>query len=352
MGVMDTEPLPELVAKDEALRRFYAARPVLVTGGLGFIGSNVVRALVTLGAQVTVVDDLRPNYGGNRFNLAGVDDRVTLHELDIGDEKAMRPIVRGFDCVFNLVGQVSHVDSMENPWGDLYTNVTSHIGLLEALRRTDTKPKIVFAGTRGQYGRPSERPVSESARIAPIDVNGINKHAGESYHFVYAHSYGMRATSLRLTNTYGPRHTMKTARQGVFAWFLRQALDGQEIRLFGGGEQLRDWNYVSDVVAALLMAMVSPATDGEVFNLGSESPASLKTVAEMLVRHAKSGSVKLVPYPEHLKSIEIGDYIGDYRKLQRTIGWEPKVSLEDGVASSVAYYAAHRDRYWDREVYP
>jgi nucleoside-diphosphate-sugar epimerase len=264
----------------------------------------------------------------------------------------MRPVVRGFDCIFNLVGQVSHVDSMENPWGDLYTNVTSHIGLLEACRRTDCRPKIVFAGTRGQYGRPSERPVSESARIAPIDVNGINKHAGESYHFVYAQAYGMRATSLRLTNTYGPRHTMKTARQGVFAWFLRQALDGQEIRLFGGGDQLRDWNHVNDVVAALLMAMSSPATDGEVFNLGSKAPASLKTVAELLVRHAQSGSVKLVPYPEHLKSIEIGDYIGDYGKLQRVLGWEPRVALENGIAATVAYYQAHRDHYWQREVYP
>jgi UDP-glucose 4-epimerase len=349
---MQPEPLPELVAKDPALQRWYAGRPVLVTGGLGFIGSNVARALVQLGAEVTVVDDLRPNYGGNRFNLAGVEERVQLVELDIGDEKAMRPVVRGFDCIFNLVGQVSHVDSMENPWVDLYTNVTSHIGLLEACRRTDSKPKIVFAGTRGQYGRPSERPVSESARIAPIDVNGINKHAGESYHFVYAQAYGMRATSLRLTNTYGPRHTMKTARQGVFAWFLRQALDGQEIRLFGGGDQLRDWNWIGDVVAALLMAMSSPATDGEVFNLGTPAPASLKTVAELLVQHARSGSVKLVPYPEHLKAIEIGDYIGDYRKLQGVLGWEPRVALEDGVAAAVAYYQAHRDHYWQREVYP
>ncbi|HEX8954233.1 MAG TPA: NAD-dependent epimerase/dehydratase family protein [Polyangia bacterium] len=349
---MEPLTLPELAAQDEALLRFYDARPVLVTGGLGFIGSTMVRVLVELGARVTVVDDLRPNYGGNRFNLAGVTDRVELLELDIGDEKAMRPIVGRFDAIFNLVGQVSHVDSMENPYVDLYTNVTAHIGLLEAIRRTGGKPKIVFAGTRGQYGRPSERPVTENARIAPIDVNGINKHAGESYHFVYAQAYGLRTTSLRLTNTYGPRHTMKTARQGVFAWFLRQALDAQEIRLFGGGEQLRDWNHVDDVAAALLMAMASPATDGEVYNLGSETPASLKTVAEIIVRHAGSGSVKLVPFPEHLKSIEIGDYIGDYGKLQRTLGWEPRISLDDGIASTVAYYQAHRDHYWQPEVYP
>jgi nucleoside-diphosphate-sugar epimerase len=294
---------------------------------------------------------MKPQYGGNPFNLAGVVDRVRVLELDTGDEKAMRPVVAGFDTIFNLVGQVSHVDSMENPRGDLYTNVTSHIGLLEACRHAETKPKIVFCGTRGQYGHPTERPVSENARIAPVDVNGINKHAGETYHFVYARAYGMRATSLRLTNTYGPRHTMKTARQGVFAWFLRQALDGQEIRLFGSGEQLRDWSHVGDVVRALLIAMRSPKADGEVFNLGS-TPASLRTVAELLIGLAGSGSVRLVAYPEHLKSIEIGDYIGDHAKITRLLGWEPRVSLEAGAAETVAYYQQHRDHYWQREDYP
>lgn len=352
MAPMELEPLPELIAADDGLRRFYAGRPVLVTGGLGFIGSNLAQALVQLGAAVTVVDDLKPQYGGNRFNLEPVAGKLVLHELDTADERAMRPLVRGFDAIFNLVGQVSHVDSMEQPLVDLHTNVVSHIGLLEAIRHGGAKPKLVFAGTRGQYGRPTERPVSESARIAPIDVNGINKHAGESYHFVYAHAYGLRATSLRLTNTYGPRHTMKTARQGVFAWFLRQALDGQQIRLFGGGEQLRDWNHVRDVVAALLLAMASPAADGEVFNLGSPEPASLRTVAELTVRHARSGSVASVPYPEHLKSIEIGDYIGDYRKIERVLGWAPRVALADGIAATVEYYRAHRDHYWQREVYP
>lgn len=349
---MEIEPLPELVAGNASLTQWYAGRAVLVTGGMGFIGSNLVHALVALGAKVTVVDDLKPNYGGNPFNLAAVASQVRVIEADTADEKAMRTIVPEFETIFNLVGQVSHVDSMENPRGDLYTNVTSHIGLLEACRHCGTKPKIVFSGTRGQYGRPAERPVSESAPIAPIDVNGINKHAGETYHFVYARAYGMRASSLRLTNTYGPRHTMKTARQGVFAWFLRQALDGQEIRLFGGGDQLRDWNHVRDVVGALLMTMASSKTDNEIFNLGSKEPASLRAVADLMVRFAESGSVKIVPYPEHLKSIEIGDYIGDYRKIQSVLGWEPRVSLEAGIGATVAYYQAHRDHYWQREIYP
>jgi nucleoside-diphosphate-sugar epimerase len=349
---MGPEPLPELVAVDKSLQEWYANRQILVTGGLGFIGSNLAHALVSLGASVTIVDNLSTNYGGNRFNVAAIEERVKVVEQDMADEKRMRQVVRDFDTIFNLVGQVSHVDSMEKPLVDLYTNVTSHIGLLEACRHSNRKPKVVFAGTRGQYGRPIQCPVDESARIAPIDVNGINKHAGETYHFVYAQAYGLRATSLRLTNTYGPRHTMKTARQGVFAWFLRQALDDQEIRLFGGGQQVRDWNHVRDVVGALLMAMASTKTDGEVFNLGTANPASLRTVADLLVRFSGCGSVKAVPYPSHLQAIEIGDYIGDYAKINRVIGWAPQVSLEDGIASTVEYYRQHRDNYWPREVYP
>jgi UDP-glucose 4-epimerase len=330
----------------------YAGLPVLVTGGLGFIGSNVVRHLVGAGAKVTVVDNLNPQYGGNPFNLEGVRERVEVLVEDQGDEKAMRRIVPRFGHIFNLVGQVSHVDSMENPYGDLYTNVTAHIGLLEACRHENPQVKILFCGTRGQYGRPAKSPVDESAPIAPIDVNGINKHAGESYHLLYARTYGLRVCSLRLTNTYGPRHTMKTARQGVFAWFVRQALDGQTIRLFGGGEQLRDFNHVDDVCHALLLAMVRSEADGQVFNLGSREPVSLREVVQLIVRSAGSGQFAGVPYPPELKSIEIGDYIGDYGKIRRVLGWEPAVPLEEGVRGTVAYYQAHRDHYWRPELYP
>jgi UDP-glucose 4-epimerase len=334
------------------LRAFYADRPVLVTGGLGFIGSNLAHRLVALGARVSVLDDLRPQYGGNPFNLDGVADRVELLDQDQGNEKLLRPVVRRFDTIFNLVGQVSHVDSMEDPYGDLYTNVSTHVALLEACRRVNPGVKIVFCGTRGQYGRPGPEPVDESFPIAPIDVNGINKHAGESYHFLYGQVYGLRVCSLRLTNTYGPRHTMKTARQGVFAWFVRQALEGQAIKLFGGGGQLRDFNYVDDVTAALVTAMASPAADGQVFNLGSREPVSLKHLTELIVAKAGSGSVIPVPYPEQLKAIEIGDYVGNYGKIRGVLGWEPEVALEAGVAATVAFYQQHRARYWSSELYP
>lgn len=324
----------------------YAGLPVLVTGGMGFIGSNLVHHLVALGARVTVLDDLRPDHGGNPFNLDGVRSAVEVTIQDQADERAMRRLVPRFACIFNLVGHVNHLGSMENPYADLAANVTAHVSLLEACRRERRDVKIVFCGTRGQYGRITRVPVDEQTPIAPIDVNGINKHAGESYHLVYGRAYGLRVCSLRLTNTYGPRHAMTTAGQGVLAWFVRQALDGQTIALFGGGEQRRDFNHVDDVCRALLLAMARPDADGQVFNLGAREPVSLRRLAEIVIAQAGSGRTIAVPYPEVLAPLEIGDYAGDYEKIRRALGWEPRVTLEEGVRETVEYYRRHRDHYW------
>jgi UDP-glucose 4-epimerase len=349
---MKSDSIPQQLVGRSDLTAFFQGRPVLVTGGLGFVGSNLARTLVRLGARVSVLDNLHPKYGGNRFNVEDVVSQLEVLEVDQLDEHALQRVVPRFDTIFNMVGQVSHVDSMEDPYLDLRTNVTAHVSLLEACRKHNPKTKILFAGTRGQYGSPKVSPVNESALIAPVDVNGINKHAGESYHLLYHRVHGLRTCSLRLTNTYGPRHTMKTARQGVFAWFVRQAIDGEEIKLFGGGEQLRDFNHVDDVAAALVLAMVSPKADGEVFNLGSKEPKSLLAIANFIVANSGRGSVKPIPYPPHLQSLEIGDYIGDYTKIKQVLGWEPSVQLEAGIAQTVAYYQAHRQHYWQQEFYP
>jgi UDP-glucose 4-epimerase len=340
------------VALPESVRAYFDNRPVLVTGGMGFLGSNLTHSLVRLNARVTVLDNQEPKYGANPFNLAGVLDRVELLKLDQVDEKALHPIVGRFETIFNLAGQVNHLDSMEDPYADLRTNITAHVALLEACRKCNRSAKILYAGTRGQYGRPGSVPVDEAAPIAPVDANGVSKHAGEMYHFLYARSYGLRVCSLRLTNTYGPRHTMRTARQGVFAWFIRQALDGEEIRLYGDGRQLRDFNHVDDVVAAFLRAMASDEANGLVFNLGSRTPVSIARMAGLIVAAAGNGTIKEVPYPESLKSLEIGDYWGDHGKIRRRLGWEPRVFLEEGVAQTVAFYTRFRDRYWTPELYP
>ncbi|MDE3077619.1 MAG: NAD-dependent epimerase/dehydratase family protein, partial [Chloroflexota bacterium] len=235
------------------LEQAYAGHRILITGGLGFIGSTLAQRLVALGAKVTLVDSLIPQYGGNLFNIAGFEDKVTVNISDVRDQYGMNYLVRNQDFMFNLAGTLSHIDSMQDPFTDLEINCRSQLSILESCRHNNPEIRIVFAGTRGQYGRAQYAPVDERHPMKPTDVNGINNVAGESYHLLYSEAYGIRATSLRVTNTYGPRHQMRHSRQGVINWFIRQALDGQEITLYGDGKQIRDTNFVDDVVEAFLL---------------------------------------------------------------------------------------------------
>ena len=322
----------------------YRGRRVLVTGGLGFIGSNLCRALADLGAQVTAVDSLLPDYGGNLFNLDGYQDRVRINVADVRGH-GMKHLVRGQQVLFNLAGQVSHVDSMTDPFTDLEINCTSQLWILEAVRQTNPDLKIVYAGTRQVYGKPLYLPVDEKHLLNPTDVNGINKISGEFYHLVYHSVYGIRACSLRLSNTYGPRQLIRHNRQGFIGWFVRQALLGEEILLYGDGQQKRDFNHVDDVVAALLLAGAEDAADGQVFNLGGEQPVSLLELARLLVELAGHGSFRLVPFPPERKRIDIGDFYADTSKIRAALGWLPERPLRDGLRETLAYYRAHKEHY-------
>jgi UDP-glucose 4-epimerase len=324
----------------------FADKRVLITGGLGFIGSNVAHALAGRCAELTLVDSLIPQYGGNLFNISGIEDQVRVNIADVRDESSMDYLVRGKDHIFNLAGQVSHIDSMTDPYTDLEINCRSQLSLLEACKKNNPGVKIVFAGTRGQYGRVDRLPVSEDQPQRPTDVNGINKMAGERYHILYNDVYGIRACSLRLTNTYGPRHHMRTSRQGVLSWFIRLAIDGSPIQLFGGGLHERDFNYVDDVVEALLLAAASDAANGEVFNVGSGEPTSLRQAAELAVELAGSGSVQEVPFPADKKKIEIGNYVADCSKIRRVLGWQARTPLREGVRRTIDFFREHRLRYW------
>ena len=321
-------------------------RDVMVTGGLGFIGSNLTRRLVCAGAKVTLVDSLVPDYGGNRFNIAGYEDRLTVNIADVRDPYSMRALVQGQAILFNLAGQVSHLDSMHDPFSDLEINTRSQLSILEACRSQNPDIKIVYAGTRQQYGRPAYLPLDEEHRQRPTDVNGVNKLAGESYHIVYHNAYGLRTTSLRLTNTYGPRQLMAHNRQGFIAWFVRLAVEGKEIQLYGDGQQLRDLTYVVDVVDAFLRAGASDAVDGQVFNLGGLQPIALLDLTHLIIEIAGSGSVRLVPWPEERKKIDIGDVYSSYARFQAATGWQPTTSLEDGLARMIDYVKQNRSRYW------
>ena len=325
---------------------FYRGRRVLVTGGLGFIGSTLARRLVGLGSEVALVDALIPEYGGNRANIAGIEDAVRVNVSDVRDEHSLPSLLRGQEVLFNLAGQTSHVDSLHDPFTDLDINCRSQLSILEACRRESPEAKIVFASTRQLYGRPRYLPVDEEHPLAPVDPNGVNKAAGEAYHLVYGSIYGLHCSVLRLTNTYGPRMRVKDDRQTFLGTWLRLAVEGEELQIFGDGSQRRDLTYVDDAVDAFLLAGVLSEADGEVFNLGGQASVSLLELAELLIEVAGGGSYRVVPFPEERRSIDIGDYVADDRKIRERLGWQPSVGLREGLERSLEYYREHAADYW------
>ncbi len=319
---------------------------VLVTGGLGFIGSNLARRLLTLGAaEVVLVDSLIPEYGGNLFNISGIEKDVTVNIADVRDEHSMRQLVRGKDVLFNLAGQTSHVDSMTDPYTDLEINCRAQLFILEACRRNNPGIRVVYASTRQIYGRPLSLPVDERHLLQPTDVNGINKMAGEWYHILYSNVYGVRGVALRLTNTYGPRMRIKDARQTFLGVWIRNLLRGDEIQVFGDGSQRRDFNYVDDAVEALLAAAVSDHAVGQVLNLGAEPPISLKELADLLIKLNGSGQCRIVPFPEDRRAIDIGDYYADFSRAVSVLGWKPRVPLADGLQRTLDFYHEFGEHY-------
>jgi len=324
---------------------FSGAR-VLVTGGLGFIGSALGRRLTDLGADVLLVDSLIPEYGGNLFNIAGYENRLKVNIADVRDEFSMDHLVQGRDFLFNLAGQNSHLDSMRDPYTDLDINCRAQLSILEACRKNNPGIKIVFTSTRQLYGKPDYLPVDERHLLHPTDVNGINKMAGEWYHILYNHVYGIRAVSLRLTNTYGPRMRVKDARQTFLGIWIRRVIEGLPFDIFGDGMQVRDFNYVDDVVDAILMCASTDEVNGQVYNLGSDETINFNDLAALLVSVNGSGEYRLVPFPSERKPIDIGDYYADYRRIRGKLGWIPQVNLRDGLAHTLDYYHQYHDHYW------
>jgi len=320
---------------------------VLITGGLGFIGSNLARKLVSLGARVTLVDSLIPQYGGNQQNIADIRNRVTVNVCDVRDRFALEYLLCNQDFLFNLAGQTSHLDSMTDPQVDLDINASAQLSILEACRRVNPSVRVVFASTRQLYGRPDYLPVDEKHPIRPVDVNGINKFAGEGYHLLYSTVYGIRASVLRLTNTYGPGMRVKDARQTFLGIWIRQLLEGTTIKVFGDGMQLRDFNYVDDGVDALLRAAASDKAIGKVYNLGSSEVVSLKDLAAMVTQLHGGGRFELVPFPADRKAIDIGDYYSDFSLIRDELDWNPQVDLRDGLARTIAYVDKNRRHYWE-----
>jgi UDP-glucose 4-epimerase len=325
-------------------RRAFAGRRVLITGGLGFIGSNLARELVRLGARVTVVDCLAPAYGGNRRNLAGLTRQVRVHLADVRDRRRLPDLVRGQDFLFNLAGQTSHMDSMSDPDTDLEINCRAQLSILEACRHHNPGIRVVFASTRQIYGRPEYLPVDERHPLRPVDVNGINKLAGEEYHLLYSDVYGIRSSVLRLTNTIGPRMRVKDARQTFVGVWIKQALGGAPFEVWGGA-QLRDFTYVDDAVEALLLAALRREAVGRVFNLGGCGRVSLRELADMVIEAVGGGSYTVQRFPADRKKIDIGDYYADDRLIRRELGWRPRTDIHTAIRHTVEFYRMELPHY-------
>lgn len=324
---------------------YFRGKHVLITGGLGFIGSNLAHRLIGLGADVLILDSLIPEYGGNIFNVHSIEDLMRINIADMRDEHGLRYLVQGQDLIFNLAGQVSHTDSMVDPYTDLEINARSQLSLLEACRHGNPTAKIVFASTRQIYGRPMYLPVDERHPLQPTDVNGINKLAGEWYHIVYNNVYGLRTVSLRLTNTFGPRMRIRDARQTFIGWWIRQLLEGQTLHIFGDGLQVRDFNYVDDVIESMLMVAAHDVADGQIYNLGGDEPINLINLARLMIEVNGGGDFTLQPFPDDRKRIDIGDFYGDYRKIRSKLGWRPMVGLREGLTRTMDYFRANLEHY-------
>jgi len=316
----------------------------LITGGLGFIGSNLARRLVDAGVSVTLVDSLIPEYGGNRYNISGIERSVNLNISDVRDEHSMRYLVQEQDYLFNLAGQTSHMDSMRDPFTDLEINARAQLSILESCRKYNPKIRIVFAGTRQVYGKPDSLPVSEEHLLRPVDVNGINKIAGEQYHILYNNVHGIRTCALRFTNTYGPRMRVRDARQTFLGVWLRFAIEGKPFEVWGG-DQLRDFTYVDDAVDACLLAASDDKACGKIYNVGGNGVVSLRDLADLLVSANGGGEYVVRPFPSDRERIDIGDYYADYSLIHSELGWKPTVPLKEGLARTLTFYREHLAEY-------
>jgi len=322
----------------------FSGKKILITGGLGFIGSNLTQRLVELGADVTFVDSLIPEYGGNLFNIAGMEDKVHVNISDVRDEHSMRYLIQGKAYLFNLAGQTSHMDSMQDPYTDLEINCRAQLSILEAARKYNPTIKIGFASTRQLYRKPDYLPVDEMHLLRPVDVNGINKMSGEWFHILYNNVYGVRACALRLTNTIGPRMRVKDARQTFLGLWVRLLVEGKSFEVWGG-EQLRDFTYVDDAVNAFLLAAAKDEADGQIFNLGGDDAVSLKELAKLLVQVNGGGSYTIRNYPPDRKAIDIGDYYANFSRIRSILGWEPKVPLAKALQRTLAFYRENLKHY-------
>jgi len=325
---------------------FYTGKKILITGGLGFIGSTLAIRLTELGAQVTLLDALIPDLGANYFNIEPIKDRIEVVEANLGDRSAADYHVKEKDLIFNIGMHSCHLASMTNPLYDLETNVIPQFHFLESLRNHNPQVRVIYIGTRAQYGQALTIPISEDTPPNPKDVYAASKQAVEWYHFLYQKICGLRVTSLRLGNTYGPRHQMKHPQYGVQNYLIRMAIEDQEIKVFGDGSQKREMIYIDDVVSCLLLLGENPSCLDQVYCIGSAESITFLQLVQEIIRACGSGRYIHVPWPEDRKTIEVGDVVTDFSKLTGHTEWRPKTLLAEGLKKTVEFYRKHKSHYW------
>jgi UDP-glucose 4-epimerase len=324
----------------------FQGKEVLITGGLGFIGSNLSIELVRLGAHVTIIDNMLPRQGSNLFNIKEIEDKVKINISDVRNHLSMNHLVKGKDYIFHLAGQVNHVDSMRNPLQDLDINCVGTLVLLEALRENNRDGKVIFAGTRGEYGSSVKLPVDEDHPTNPKGIYAVTNLTAEKMILVYDDIFGIKGTCLRITNTYGPRHQMMHDEYGVFNWFIRKAMDDEDIPVFGDGRILRDFIYVEDLVSCMLMTAATEDAYGTVFNVGTGVPVSFIDLAKKIIKIAGTGRVTYTEFTQERKEVEPGDYYADVSRIRNIVKWTPKVALDEGIQKTIYYYRTYKKEYW------
>ncbi len=322
----------------------FIGKKVLITGGAGFIGSSLTHALVALGAEVTVLDAMLPLYGGNDFNLEGIKDKIKFVVGDIRDKNLVEKLVSGQDYIFNLAAQVSYIDSKTEPFLDLDINCNGHLTVLEAVKNISPAARIIFSSSRMVYGKLQTNPVNEDHPTNPLSIYGIHKLTGEKYYRYYHDTFGLDTIAARIPNPYGPRQQIKHNKYSIVGWFLRQALEGRKITIFGDGKQVRDYLYIDDIVEALLHLALR-GVSGEVYNLGTEEKATLIQMVDLVLKEAGSGEKEHVSWPDNYEKNESGNYVAGTSKIKRDTGWQPQISLEGGIKRMAEYYKKYKEYY-------
>ncbi len=327
-------------------KEYFQDKRILITGGLGFIGSNLAIVLVRCGAKVLLVDAMLKGMGGNLFNIKPIEKDIDINYSDIRDENSMNVLVKDKDYIFHLAGQNDHVLSLSNPFPDIDINIKGSAILLEACKKNNPDVRLIYTGTRGEYGSAARLPVSEEDPINPKGIYELSSLTVQKMFRIYHDNFGIRSTTLRLTNIYGERSQMKHSRFGVANWFIRLALDNQTIPVFGDGDILRDFLYVEDTVEAILMCALNPKAEGEVFNIGHDHPQNFRQLAESIVQIAGCGRWGLAPFSKERLAQEPGDFYSDITKIRQYIEWSPKTKLEEGLGQTIAYYKENKAHYW------